>query len=417
MGAGELTKAIASLAAIVSLAAPSGREIRVRSDAEFAVAVSALRDSGGTIVLLPHVYGDLVVPPRSSRPLRIEGTHGVRVERILLDLTQNVSIGGLTIAPRTQDAWIELRGSEHVDLHDLVVTARGTPHFASVVVPDSVDVAIRRSTFTHCGDRSAAWSNCLLLDGGARHVTIENDSFHDCLGCDFVHGRFGSDLRILRNRFERTLPCRIGRIRCGHQDLIELFAGQGLRVEGNHFGVYRFGGAQFYITGPTDHVRVFNNVFVGTDPRVPGYESRIGVIVGSRGSRRLPHDVRVVNNTILTGATRLDGYDGSIRVSSLYGGMPRRERPIFANNVIGILANPWPVCLATRAFASNVVARGTGCSFSVVGDPGLDANGRPTAASSLVVGAASRRYAPRTDITGRRRDASPDVGAYEYHGD
>ena len=60
------------------------------------------------------------------------------------------------------------------------------------------------------------------------------------------------------------------------------------------------------MTGRTDHVAILNNVFVGTDPRVPGYRAHIGIVVGSRGPRRLglPRDVRIVNNTILTGARR-----------------------------------------------------------------------------------------------------------------
>jgi len=343
----------------------------------------------------------------------------VHVERLLLEGTQHVSIGPLTIAPHAQDASVEVDASAHIDLHDLLVTAQGTRRMASVLVPDSHDVAIRRSVFTHCGDRSVAWSNCLLLSRWSHDVTVEDDWFHDCLGCDFVHGRFGSGLTIRRNRFERALPCRIGRRRCGHQDLIELFAGQGLRVEANRFGVYERGGAQLYVTGRTDHVTILNNVFVGTDPRVPGYRAHIGIVVGSRGPRRLglPRDVRIVNNTILTGTRRSDGYRGALRMSSRYHTLPRRERPLLANNVIGVLERPWPVCRVVRASVSNVVVKGTTCSASDASGPvDLDPRGRPTADSTLLIDVGSRRYAPPTDITGRRRGPDPDVGAYEYAG-
>src|SRR5207248_9643511 len=139
------------------------------------------------------------------------------------------------------DARVEVVGSAEIDLHDLLVTARGTRSTASVEIPDSSHVTIRRSTFTHCGDRSLAWSNCLLLGRAARHVTIEGNRFHDCYGCDFVHGRWAFDLTIRRNRFERTLPCRIDRVRCGHQDAVELFDGRKLLVEANVFGVYQRG--------------------------------------------------------------------------------------------------------------------------------------------------------------------------------
>ena len=389
----------------------------MQSDAQFESAVSALRDSGGTIVLAARDYGDLVVGARGARLLRIVGRRGTRVERLLFDHTQQVSAGGFTVAPQAQDAWIEVDASAHVDLHDLHVTAQGTDHLASVVVPDSTDVTIRRSTFAHCGDRSPAWANCLLLWRWSHRVTVEDDWFHDCYGCDFVHGRFGSDLTIRRNRFARALPCRIGRVRCEHQDLIELFAGQRLRVEDNRFGVYERGGAQLYVTGPTDHVRIVNNVFVGTDPRVPGYRSRIGLVVGSKGAKRLPHDVEVVNNTILTGARRRDGYLGSVRINSRYRALPRRLRPVFANNVIGVLERRWPVCKASRLTVANVILRGEACSRSdVVGPADLDAHGRPTAESTLLIDRANRRYAPRTDITGRSRGLAPDIGAYEYRG-
>jgi hypothetical protein len=411
---------LSALAALVASAALAAHPTTyVSSEAQFAAAVAARSFSGGTIVLAPGSYGELVVPARSSALLRVVGSRRVHVERLLLEGTQHVSIGPLTIAPRTEDASVEVDASAHVDLHDLLVTAQGTTHMAGVVVPDSRDVVIRRSVFTHCGDRSIAWANCLLLWRFSHDITVEDDWFHDCLGCDFIHGRFGSGLVVRRNRFDRALPCHIGRRRCGHQDLIELFAGHGLRVEANRFGVYERGGAQLYLTGHTDDVAIVNNVFLGTDPRVPGYHAHIGIVVGSRGPRNLglPRNVRIVNNTILTGARRSDGYLGSLRMSSRYSTLPRRQRPLLANNVIGVLSWRWPVCRVVRASVSNVMAKGVTCSDSDTSGPvDLDARGRPTAGSTLVIDAASRRYAPKTDITGRRRGARPDVGAYEYPG-
>ena len=160
-----------------------------------------------------------------------------------------------------------------------------------------------------------------------------------------------------------------------------------------------------------------NNVFLGTDPRVPGYRAHIGLVVGSRRPRSLglPRYVRIVNNTILTGARRSDGYLGSLRMSSRYSTLPRRERPLLANNVLGVLEWPWPVCRVVRASVANVVAKGVTCSDSDTSGPAdLDARGQPTVDSALVIDAASRRYAPKTDVTGRRRGARPDVGAFEY---
>jgi Right handed beta helix region len=413
--------ALAALAVTLVCLAPAAHAqstaVSVGSVSEFESAVDALRTSGGTIRLQPRAYGELVIPARSARPLRIVGTNGTQVERMVLDHTQHVSLEGLRVSPRTQDALLDVRGSEHVVLSNLLVTAQGTPYSAQLRLPDSRYVTIRRSTFTHCGDRSPDWSNCLLLWRWSSYITIEDSWFHDCYGCDFIHGRFGWNLTIRRNRFERALFCRFDRVRCGHNDLIELFRGTGLRVEGNHFGVYRLGGAQLYITNATDHVTIVNNVFVGTDPRVRGYTSRVALVIGSKESPRVPRYVRVLNNTILTGATRKDGYEGSIRLSSRYGGMKRARRPIIANNVIALLRSSWPVCSAAQGSISNVIVHGEGCSSSdLVGDPALDRRGQPTSASTLLIDTANPRFAPRQDITGRRRGSAPDIGAFEYRG-
>ena len=178
--------------------------------------------------------------------------------------------------------------------------------------------------------------NCVTLYRWSHDVVIEDNHFHDCLGCDFVNGRFGSDLVIRDNRFERALPCRMGPYRCGHKDLVQLFGGRRLLVARNHFGVYREGGAQLYLTNTVDYATIVNNVFVGTDPRVPGYRARMGIVIGSNASQRMPLYAKVVNNTILTGERRRDGYAGSIRMSTRYGAVPavaaadrreQRDRP------------------------------------------------------------------------------------------
>jgi len=428
-------RSFALLTLVIVGAAPAGesaasKTIRVRNDKQLQAAVFRLANSGGTIRLLPNSYRRLIVPPRSSRPLRILGTRGVRIERVVFDRTKNVSLGRVRISPRTQHAIVELLDSKHVELHDLVVTAQGTELSASVAVHSSRYVTIRRSTFTHCGDRSpltaighgysSGYSFCLILFRRSRHVTVEDNWFHDCFGCDFIHGRFGSNLTIRRNRFSRALPCRfrlLGRARCSHQDLVALFAGRWLRVEGNYFGVYKYGGAQLYLTGAVDHVSVANNLFVGTDPHLPGYRSRMALIVGVKGSDRLPRFVEVANNTILTGFKRIDGYEGSLRISRAYryGGYSRRERPLIVNNVIALLRTYGRVCFGARGSLSNVIVRGHGCSRSDrVGPPHLDRRGRPTARSRLLIDAASRRHAPRRDINGHRRRGAPDIGAYEY---
>jgi hypothetical protein len=413
------------LALVVLAAAPradpaASKTIRVRNDKQLQAAVSRLASSGGTIRLLPNHYRTLVVPRRSGRRLRIIGRPGVRIERVVFNRTQQVSLSRVRISPRSQHAIVEVNESKHIDLDRLVVTARGTRLSASVTAWASRYVRIRRSTFTHCGDRSVEWSVCLMLFRRTQRITIEDNWFHDCYGCDFIHGRFGSQLTIRRNRFERALPCSfrlLGRVRCGHNDLVQLFAGKWLRVERNHFGVYKFGGAQLYLTGPIDHVSIANNVFVGTDPRVPGYRSRTALVIGARSSDRLPRFVEVVNNTIMTGARRIDGYAGSLRMSRAYryGGYSRRERPLLVNNVIGLLRTWGRVCFGARGSISNVVIHGHKCSPSDRGGRVyLDRRSRPTARSLLLINRASRSHAPSHDVTGRRRGRAPDIGAYEH---
>ena len=392
--------------------------ISVRSSSQFEAAVRALRSTGGTIKLRRHHYGgELVVGWRSARPLRIVGEPGVRVASLLLEGTQHVSVSRLTIAPVGDDAWLRVSGSRHVDLHDVLVTAKGTRYRATLQIIESRHVLIRGSEFRRCGDRSPLFSNCLHLKHGTRHIRIVGNWFHDCRGCDFVHGLFGYDLTLRGNRFERALPCRTGRERCRHQDLVSFWSGNRLLMEGNSFGVYRRGAAQLYLIRGVDRVTIVNNVFRGTDPRVPRYRARVAIIVGSKGSKRVPRSVRIVNNTILTGARRIDGYAGSIRMSGVYWGLQRRKRPLLANNVIGLVQDPHHVCSVAARAIGNVVLRGTACrGQNQVGEVHLDPKGRPTAASKLLIDRGSRGFGVRRDIDGRKRDSRPDIGAYEYRG-
>ncbi|HXV32443.1 MAG TPA: hypothetical protein VD769_00430 [Gaiellaceae bacterium] len=49
-----------------------------------------------------------------------------------------------------------------------------------------------------------------------------------------------------------------------------------------------------------------------------------------------------------------------------------------------------------------------------MGDRRLDRPGRPTAGSTLTIDRADERWLKRFDFLGTRRDARPDIGAYEY---
>ena len=392
--------------------------IHVRNTAQFAAAAQALRNTGGTIKLRRHHYdGELVVGTRSTKPLRIIGERGVRIESLLLERAQHVSVSRVTIAPQGDDAWLRVSGSRHVDLRNVLLTAKGTRYRATLQVIESRHVTIRSSEFRHCGDRSPLFSNCLHLKHGTRHIRILDNWFHDCRGCDFVHGLFGYDVTLRGNRFERALPCRLNRERCRHQDLVSFWSGDRLLVERNSFGVYRRGAAQLYLIRGVDRVSIVNNVFRGTDPRVPGYRARVAIIVGSKGSKRVPRRVRIVNNTILTGARRIDGYAGSIRMSGRYWGLQRRKRPLLANNVIALVRDPHYVCSVAGKAIENVVLRGVACRGpNRLGPVHLDPLGRPTAASALLIDRGSKGFGARRDIDGRPRDIRPDIGAYEYRG-
>jgi hypothetical protein len=295
-----------------ALAAPAAADakqraptIRVASDAQFAAAERRLRWSGGKIVLRPRLYRRLVVGPRGRAPLRIVGTRGARVQHVVFDGAKHVYFGRVRVGPIDGDALVEVWRSRDIVLHDLVVSAGRTRFSSSVLLANGVRLTVRRSNFTRCGDRAPEFTNCLTLYRWSYRVVIEDNVFHDCRGCDFVHGRFGSRLVIRRNRFDRALPCSMSRHRCGHNDLVQLFGGRHVLIEGNRFGVYREGGAQLYLTNWVDYATIVNNVFVGTDPRVPGYHARMGIVIGSNASRRLPWYAKVLNNTILTGtATR-----------------------------------------------------------------------------------------------------------------
>ena len=389
--------------------------IHVRSTAEFQAAERTLETSGGTIVLLPGHYRNLTLPPRGRAPLRIVGTRRVRVRYVLFDGARNVSLGGVRIGSSDGNSRVDVRKSRDILLHNLLVSAAGTRNWAYIRVPNSAGVTIRRSEFTRCGDRALTFTNCVELWRWSHRIVIEENHFHDCRGCDFVHGRFGTQLMIRRNRFERALPCSMSKHRCGHNDLVQLFRGRHLLVEANHFGVYREGGAQLYLTNRVDYATIVNNVFLGTDPKVPRYHARMGIVIGSAASKRLPRYAKIVNNTILTGTRRRDGYTGSIRMSSRYGTLERWIRPIVANNVIGVLEQPARVCNGSQLFLNNVVLQGRDCSRSLVqaGRAGLDGRGQPRR-GSLVIDGANRQYAPRTDFTGRRRTGPPDIGAIEY---
>ena len=307
------------------------------------------------------------------------GRPAARVQNLLLDGTRYVTVGPLKVAPLRGDALLQVRASRNIVLRDLTVSARGSRWSAGVDIPDSRWVTVQQSEFSHCGDRSPNWVNCLSVTGPVeprpRRPRLVPRLPRLRLPPRTVRGH----LTVSSSRFERTLPCdlrkidrrllriNLGRyacVRCKHQDLIELFAGNDLRFVRNYFGVYKAGGAQLYVTGESRRTLIAHNVFRGTDRRVPGWRAPVAVLVGGGSGGPIPTYVRVEHNKIYTGATRRDGYAGSISISRGYGWrIPRPQRPVIAHNVIGLLKTPSRLCNGAKMI-DNTILRGQDCQKS-----------------------------------------------------
>jgi hypothetical protein len=393
----------------------SGATAYVRSEAQFQQAVLAFRDTGGRVVLMPHLYRtELVVGPRSARRLTIVGMRGARVQTLLLYETRSVSVEHLTVSPLEADSHLIVDRSANVLISASTFTAFGTRHIVELQLDHSTHVTVRNSSFAHCGDRSPEWSLCLLPQR-ARHVMIEGNRFHDCRGCDFIHGYAGLDTTIRDNRFARALACRTGSVKCLHQDLIELFSGTGLVITRNRFGVSQRGAAQLYLTNALDYVRIANNYFLRSDPRAPGVHSPVGILIGAAASPHLPHHVEIINNTVLSGWQTSGHAAMSISVSPRYLRVKRWNRPLMANNVLARARDGYLLCTGLRRSIRDATEQGAACSTSdSIGPLDLDDRGEPTSASQLLIDRADPDLAPPYDLTGRPRGRHPDIGCYEY---
>ena len=407
------------LAGIVLLLAVPARVAaatrRVSNAREFNRAVLADRGSGGRIVVLRGFYSHaLVVGPRSSAPLQVVGSGHSLVRELRIQGSRAVSVSGVAIRPVGGSGGVQVVNSSRVAISRLTFSAAHTGSKVGLVIEHSTRVHVTGNNFSHCGDGFPAPVFCLRLRG-ASSTTIAQNRFHDCIGCDFIHGRAGSFVAIVQNRFNRALACRpLATPKCHHDDLIEIFAADVLSVSRNEFGVSEFGGAQLYLSdkGVVDNVRVVNNLFLRTDRLAPGVNPRRAIVVGTRRGTRLPHHVAIINNTILSG----EGTRGtSIRLSPRYRLALGANRPVVVNNVIARQLAPQFACGLAYLSTHNVIADGLACStMDTVGTPHLDPHGRPTADSLLLINKAARRYAPKRDFTGRLRGAMPDIGCYEY---
>jgi hypothetical protein len=398
--------------------ASSGPTIRVNDDDEFAVAAAQLRETGGTIVLASHRFDELLVGPRSSKPLVIVAERGAEAQRVTFDHTRRVELSGVRIRPgRSGSAIVDVAASRNVTLTQLVVTGGRTGRPAGLVISESSRITVTDSLFERCGDGEL----CVRLKH-TRRVTLANSVFRDCYGCDFVHGHSNTGIELRGNSFRRALVgnCGTDRERCNHQDLVQLVEGSDVVIDGNRFGVYEHGAAQLYLTGEIRRVVITNNVFLPTDPLAPGRHAETAIWVGNKRTTVVPLDVTIEGNTILTGSVRRGGRANrgtanSILLSPAYASKPAALRPLVANNIVGLTGTPDRLCSQVQASVANVIVRGTPCSATdVLGNPELDTSGQPTAASTLLIDRAARRHSTRVDIRGIERGETPDVGAFEY---
>ena len=407
---------LAVLAAAGVLASSAQAATRyVDSARAFDRAVLDFQRTGGKIVLLPGDYRrPLEIGPRSARRLDIVGAPGARVQSLRIFRSRAVTVRRLIVRPLGGNALLLAERSRGIVLRGDTFTAKRTRYKVALRLDHSRRVLVRNSRFSHCGDHTPKWSTC-LLPRWASDVTVAKSWFHDCRGCDFIGGRAGPNLVIRENRFDRALACDTGWVKCAHQDLIELFNADGMLVTRNVFGVSQRGGAQLNLATADDHVRIVDNLFLRDDPRAPGVIPRVAIRVGTRASPRIPRDVTIVNNTILSGAPKGRHAESSIVLSPRYPAMLSRNRPVIANNVLAWLMDPALVCGRARDSLHNVVAAGTACGATdVVGDPMLAPDGQPTAGSTLLIDLADRALAPPLDIDGASRTGPPDIGAYEF---
>ena len=402
-----------------TLVSNAGATIRVDDDAEFAAAAERLRTTGGTIVLAPRSFDELIVRQRSAEPLTIVAEPGATARRVVLDHTRAVRLSGLRISPSPSGpaATVDVVDSRDIELSGFRVTGALTGHAAGLAVERSSRVAVTGSLFERCGEGGF----CVRLRE-TREVSIVNTVFQDCYGCDFLHGRYNRGIEIRGSSFHRALvgSCGRDRERCNHQDLVQLVDGGDVVIDGNSFGVHEFGAAQIYLTGTIHRVAITNNVFLPTDPLAPGRTAETAIWVGNKRTTDVPLEVVIEHNTILTGSVRQGGRANrgtanSILLSPAYEDKPAEHRPLVANNVIALTGTPTRLCDQVRTSVDNVVIAGTPCSASdVLGDPALDALGRPTAYSTLVIDRADPLYATPVDTEGTPRDEKPDIGAFEW---
>ena len=324
--------------------------------------------------MLAGRYADpLVVSGAFGGRLRILG-RAARVQSLRLESTRYVTVGPLKVTPLTGDALLQVSASRNILLRDLTVTARGTRWSAGVDIPDSSWVTVQQSEFTHCGDRSPNWVNCLRVQQESSHVLVDHDWFHDCLGCDFLHGRIGSYLTVSSSRFERT-PALQPR---GHRPAASPSEPRALRV-----GALQAPGPDRALRGRRPALRPellrrlqgrrraavrHRRVTPDADrqqrlPRDRPARARGGSrrsacsSAEARAARSRPTSASSTTRSTPARPARTATPRRSASAPATAGGSPRAQRPVIAHNVIGLLETPSRLCNGANADRQRHLAR------------------------------------------------------------
>src|SRR6185295_1006113 len=360
-----LTALLLGAAGLVPTTA-SARTTRVGTDAELTAALASALP-GDTIQLAPAAYAPVTLTGRGGpgADLTLAGDAGATVSGMTITGSQRIVVSGLGLVPAATAAQIRVASSSAVTFKALHVDGGAGGAGASMdIAATATGVVIIDSTFLHC-------SSPYCIRTMSPDVVIQHNTFDDLDDSDAVHGFGGGVIRA--NHMDHALPHGGG----NHNDFIQIGAGGPWTIDGNWFGVRTGGAASIWldpINGGLIHDAVIeNNVVTG---HVAG--QYVGIFVGGDGTpaELLPRTISVINNTVISGLSN------SLRFGRGYATLPVAERPLVANNAGERLLD---MCDRIRS-GHNVFGVGQACTATdVIGNPHLDANGAPTAASTLLI--------------------------------
>jgi hypothetical protein len=369
--------------------------VRVTNGAELTAALAAAAP-GDVIQLAPAVYGAVTITGRggAGADLTLAGEPGASITGLAITGSQRIVVSGLAVAPAAAPAFVSVATSSNVTFRGLQVDGgAGGAGAAFDLAATATRVVIIDSTFLHC-------SSPYCIRTSAPDVVIQHNTFDALDDTDAVHGFGGGVIR--GNHMDHALPYGEG----NHNDFIQIGAGGPWTIDGNWFGVRTGGAASIWldpINGGLIHDAVIsNNVVTG---HFAG--QYVGIFVGGDGTAAdlLPRNISVINNTVISGLSN------SLRFGQAYATVPLEQRPLVANNTGERLVG---MCDRIRS-GHNVFGFGQACSpTDAIGNPNLDANGYPTAASTLLLNRADPALAPPVDYFGYARTVGlPDIGAVE----